>query len=122
MSLESVIPPQQDQAATCKCSLILKKRLRRLIALSCLFLLCPSEIQHSWERQWCKRLELAVLEGTSAFGSNDTAGILCPLGHCQVSLSLYGGHTELAEFYYEKLNYPSCRGPDALCKLLLHVE
>lgn len=50
MSVENIISLQQDLAAICKCSLILKKRLRRLIALSCLFLLCPVESQHSRER------------------------------------------------------------------------
>lgn len=50
MSVENTISTQKDPAAICKLSLILKKRLRRLIALSCLILLCPAESQHS--REW----------------------------------------------------------------------
>ena len=77
-SVENIISTQKDLAAICKCSLILKKRLRRLIALSCLFLLCPAESQHSRERQLCERPGLAVLVETPAFGSDDTAESLVP--------------------------------------------
>lgn len=61
MSVENTISTQKDPAAICKLSLILKKRLRRLIALSCLILLCPAESQHSREWQLYETPELAVL-------------------------------------------------------------
>lgn len=78
MSVENIISLQPDLAAICKCSLILKKRLRRLIALSCLFLSCPAESQHTRERQLCKRPGLAVLVVRPAFGYDDTAESLVP--------------------------------------------
>lgn len=73
MSVENIISTQKDLAAICKCRLILKKRLRRLIALSCLFFLRSAESQHSREWQLCERPGIAVLVKTPAFGSDDTA-------------------------------------------------
>lgn len=60
MSVENTICTQKDPATICKLSLILKKRLRRLTALSCLILLCPAESQHSREWQLYETPELAV--------------------------------------------------------------
>lgn len=78
MLVENVISTQKDLAAICKCSLILKERLSRLIALSRLFLLCAAESWHSRERQRCEGAGQAVLVETPAFGSDDAAESLVP--------------------------------------------
>lgn len=50
-SVENTVSIQRALAATCKCSLVLKKRLRRLIAPRCLFPQRPGDSQRGGERR-----------------------------------------------------------------------
>lgn len=124
MSVENTISTQKDPAAICKLSLILKKRLRRLIALSCLILLCPAESQHSREWQLYETPELAALVKKPALSLimqlnnnnnwiNDNA-VVPPWMWLGLVITLQGTH--------EKVDCPQCRDPGTLLELLLHTQ